>query len=114
MIVSGVLFVLFDIAATVFVVSVIARLAFDRRSRRARTWPATTRSARSRGAASHTYGYWHPDWMDSDASFARHPAGRSRKTPDDGYAYPKGPDDDPDFLRALEQRIREMRGESTD
>jgi hypothetical protein len=50
----------------------------------------------------------------AEASFARHPAGRFRKTAADGYARPRGPDDDPDFLRALEQRIRGMRGESTD
>lgn len=30
-----------------------------------------------------------------------HPAGRNRREP------PKGPDDDPDFLRSLEERLRE-------
>jgi hypothetical protein len=63
---------------------------------------------------SHTYSHWHPDRVAAEASFARHPAGRFRKTAADGYARPRGPDDDPDFLRALEQRIRGMRGESTD
>jgi hypothetical protein len=114
MLVSGVLFVLFDIAATVFLVSAIVRLAAARRSRRARTWPTATRTARTRNLPSVTYGDWHPDWVSAESSFARHPAGRSRQMPAEGYTLPKGPDDDPDFLRALEQRIRGMRGENTD
>jgi hypothetical protein len=114
MLVSGVLFVLFDIAATVFLVSAIVRLAASRRSRHARTWPAARRPARARDLPALTYGDWHPDWVSAESSFARHPAGRSRQTPADGCALPKGPDDDPEFLRALEQRIREMRGENTD
>ncbi|MGH3170227.1 MAG: hypothetical protein ACRDN0_30635 [Trebonia sp.] len=114
MLVSGVLFVLFDIVATMLIVSTVVRLAASRRSRRARTWPATTRTLRSRVMPSHAFVYRHADWADADASFARHPAGRFRKAPLDGFAGPKGPDDDPEFLHALERRIRQMRGESTD
>jgi hypothetical protein len=54
----------------------------------------------------HTYVYWYPDWAAADASVARHPAGRSRKTPVEGWPLPKGPDDDPDFLRELDRRIK--------
>jgi peptidoglycan/LPS O-acetylase OafA/YrhL len=53
---------------------------------------------------------WDPDdvlgenglrWTGEDDAVARHPAGRART------AYrPKGPDDDPEFLRALDRAIR--------
>jgi len=42
-------------------------------------------------------------WTDADDAVARHPAGRARS---DSSRGPKGPDDDPDFLRALDQAIR--------
>jgi hypothetical protein len=43
-------------------------------------------------------------WTDADDAVARHPAGRGKAT--DGHAAAKGPDDDPEFLRALGQAIR--------
>ena len=43
-------------------------------------------------------------WTDADDAAARHPAGRGRAV--DGQAPPKGPDDDPEFLRALDRAIR--------
>ena len=42
-------------------------------------------------------------WTGADEAVARHPAGRAR-TP--GITAPKGPDDDPEFLRALDRAIR--------
>lgn len=42
-------------------------------------------------------------WTDADDAVARHPAGRARLT-GTGRA-PKGPDDDPEFLRALDRAI---------
>jgi hypothetical protein len=42
-------------------------------------------------------------WTDADDAAARHPAGRGRVT---GHLAPKGPDDDPEFLRALGRAIR--------
>ena len=42
-------------------------------------------------------------WTGADEAVARHPAGRAR-TP--GTTAPKGPDDDPEFLRALDRAIR--------
>ena len=42
-------------------------------------------------------------WTDADDAVARHPAGRARTS---GGVVPKGPDDDPEFLRALERAIR--------
>jgi hypothetical protein len=40
----------------------------------------------------------------ADYALARHPAGRARGA-DTGRAAPKGPDDDPEFLRALDRAI---------
>ena|SRR6266496_101330 len=44
-------------------------------------------------------------WTRADDAVARHPAGRARVN---GVvrAAPRGPDDDPEFLRALDRRIR--------
>jgi hypothetical protein len=41
-------------------------------------------------------------WTDADDAVARHPAGRARVA----ATRPKGPDDDPEFLRALDRAIR--------
>jgi hypothetical protein len=43
-------------------------------------------------------------WTSTDDAAARHPAGRAEVT--DAQTTPKGPDDDPEFLRALDQAIR--------
>jgi peptidoglycan/LPS O-acetylase OafA/YrhL len=43
-------------------------------------------------------------WTDADDAVARHPAGRARAA--GGPGAPKGPDDDADFLRALDRTIR--------
>lgn len=45
-------------------------------------------------------------WTAADDAIARHPAGRSKKPGLDGRTPPKGPDDDPEFLRQLDHRIR--------
>ena len=42
-------------------------------------------------------------WTDADDAIARHPAGRARTT---ASMVPAGPDDDPEFLRALDRAIR--------
>ncbi len=42
-------------------------------------------------------------WTDADDAVARHPAGRAMAT--DPLAIPRGPDDDPEFLRALSRAI---------
>jgi len=43
-------------------------------------------------------------WTDADDAAARHPAGRGKVTAHP--VAPKGPDDDPEFLRALGRAIR--------
>jgi Phospholipase_D-nuclease N-terminal len=42
-------------------------------------------------------------WTDEDDAVARHPAGRAMAA--DPLAIPKGPDDDPEFLRMLSRAI---------
>lgn len=42
-------------------------------------------------------------WTDADDAVARHHAGRARVS---ATARPRGPDDDPQFLRALDRAIR--------
>jgi len=42
-------------------------------------------------------------WTDADDAVARHPAGRAKTQ---GATLPRGPDDDPAFLRALDRAIR--------
>ena len=42
-------------------------------------------------------------WTDADDAVARHPAGRARAS---ATTMPAGPDDDPEFLRALDRAIR--------
>ena len=44
-------------------------------------------------------------WTDADEAVARHPAGRARVA-DADRGMPRGPDDDPEFLRALDRAIR--------
>ena len=43
-------------------------------------------------------------WTAADDAVARHPAGRAMAA-DAARATPKGPDDDPDFIRALDRAI---------
>lgn len=114
MLVSGVLFVLFDIVILMFVVGIAVRLVIPRRKQRTATWPTTTRSVRSHFMPSHTYAPAPADQAAAEAALARHPASRLRNASAGGRTFPKGPDDDPEFLRALSQRIRQMRGENPD
>jgi hypothetical protein len=98
------------IIAVTFVVGAIAWLVY-RATLRAGPRLTSRFTAGPRAMPAHTYVYWHPDWAAAEASVARHPAGRFRKTPADGWAGPKGPDDDPDFLRELDRRIKGASGE---
>jgi hypothetical protein len=98
------------IIATTFVVGAIAWL-IARRSWRARSWSAD--HAALLALASHGDGdlTWSTHRTAEDDAIARHPAGRSRKPAAESLTVPRGPDDDPDFLRFLDQR---MRGTSAD
>ena len=96
------------IIAATFIVGAIAWL-ITRRTRRTRSLviPQARRGRRrGRAAADRTW----PAWTAAEAA-ARHPAGRSRQAPPGNGKLPTGPDDDPEFLRQLDRRIR---GTSTD
>jgi hypothetical protein len=112
------------IIATTFLVGAIAWVAVRPASRvRYKRYPRFPRyrhpryprfTTGHRIMPTHTYVYWYPDWAAADDSVARHPAGRSRKIQAEGWAPPKGPDDDPDFLRELDRRIKDIRDDESE
>lgn len=69
--------------------------------------PGPRRSLGPRGLRGWDYPRYLRDerWTDADDAVARHPAGRARAA-DAGTPAPKGPDDDLEFLRALDRFIR--------
>jgi hypothetical protein len=92
---------IYIIAAT-FVVGAFAWL-IARRSWRTKSW--VTAKADPGTVADADFG-WYSTWTATDTAIARHPAGRSRQAPDGRGNLPKGPDDDQEFLRQLDHRIR--------
>ena len=101
------------IIAATFIVGAIAWL-LARRSARTRSWATGCVGRATLVDPADTDPTWYPNWVaadmadsakDADAAVARHPAGRSRKT-QGGRPIPMGPDDDPEFLRQLDSRIR--------
>ena len=74
-------------------------------------WLIVRQPVRSSPAPLAAARYWGPDddyfragpWTNADPAVARHPAGRARVA---ATARPRGPDDDPEFLRALDRAIR--------
>jgi hypothetical protein len=96
------------IIAATFIVGAMAWL-IGRRSWRARSLSELAELSDSHTALPAIASHGEPDfswdtqWTAADDAIARHPAGRSRKPAD---CLPKGPDDDLDFLRLLDQRIR--------
>jgi hypothetical protein len=76
-----------------------------RRRRRARRWQQHL-------AAHVTLGqYDGADWysgrpLTAAEALARHPASQARRADGPAHAMPLGPDDDPEFLRQLSERIR--------
>jgi hypothetical protein len=76
------------IISATFIVGALAWL-IARRSRRSKSW-ATASAGDTR----------HSPWATADAAVARHPAARAKQH------VPHGPDDDPEFLRHLDRRIR--------
>ncbi len=82
------------IISATFIAGALAWL-IARRSRRSKSWVT----------ASAGYTLYSP-WAAADAAVARHPAARAKKLSRDRQHVPHGPDDDPDFLRQLDRRIR--------
>jgi hypothetical protein len=91
-----------SIIATTFVIGAIAW--FIARRSRAKASLAANQADRITliGQGDLEFG-WYGEWTPADDAIARHPAGRSRK---DCLTLPKGPDDDPEFLRQLQHWIR--------
>jgi hypothetical protein len=81
------------IISATFIVGALAWL-IARRSRRTKSW--VTASA----------GTWYSPWATTDAEVARHPVARAKQPSRDRQHVPQGPDDDPEFLRQLDRRIR--------
>jgi hypothetical protein len=98
------------VIATTFIAGAIAWL-ITRRSWRTRSWTTdhishATFPAPGFTGPGDTDVIWYAHWTGADEAVARHPAGRSKHTTQGGLAAPKGPDDDPEFLRLLDHRIR--------
>jgi hypothetical protein len=91
-----------SIIATTFIIGAIAWF-IARRSRDKASWAANQADRMTLIGQGDADIDWYAEWTAADDAIARHPAGRSRK---DGLILPKGPDDDPDFLRQLEHWIR--------
>jgi hypothetical protein len=104
------------IIAVTFAVGAVAWLVYRTKLRhrtvsRGKSWPTSGYATGPRVIAppatpTHTYLYWDSRWAATEASVARHPAGRFRKIPGEAWPCPKGPDDDPGFLRELDRRIK--------
>jgi hypothetical protein len=94
------------IIALTFIVGAAAwYLARRRTRRRARRWPQNLASHVTLGQ------YDGSDWhqgrpLTAAEALARHPASQARRAAGDARAVPLGPDDDPEFLHQLSERIR--------
>jgi hypothetical protein len=92
------------IIAVTFVLGAVAWYA-TRPRRRARRWPENLASHVTLGQ------YDGAEWyqgrpLTAAEALARHPASQAWRAAEVGRAAPIGPDDDPEFLRQLSERIR--------
>ena len=69
-------------------------------------WLIARRSRRSKSWVTASAGTWYSPWATADAAVARHPAARAKQPSHDRQHIQQGPDDDPEFLRQLDRRIR--------
>lgn len=92
------------IIAATFIAGAIAWL-ISRRPRRMTSWPAGRVSRAPLPRPIETDPAFFAHWAAAEAAVTRHPAGRSKQTTSSAPAGPKGPDDDPEFLRMLDRRI---------
>jgi hypothetical protein len=88
-----------------FIVGAVAWLIAGR-SRPASAWTNSNGGRLTLAGPGDTDFGWYTRWTAADDAIARHPAGRSRRPGPDGWTLAKGPDDDPEFLRQLDHRIR--------
>jgi hypothetical protein len=95
------------IIAATFIAGALAWL-ISRRSRRITSWAAVRVSRAPLPRPIETDPAMFAQWAAAEAAVTRHPAGRSKQAgqrASGGPAGPKGPDDDPEFLRMLDRRI---------
>lgn len=92
------------IIAVTFVAGAIAWY-LTRPRRRRRAWPRILASYSTYGDYD-SAGYYRGRPMTAETALARHPASKARRTDGPVQATPVGPDDDPEFLRQLSERIR--------
>jgi hypothetical protein len=69
-------------------------------------WLIARRSRRSKSRVTASAGTWYSPWATADAAVARHLAARGKQPSRDRQHIQQGPDDDPEFLRQLDRRIR--------
>jgi hypothetical protein len=96
------------IIAVTFIAGALAWVIAGRHSR-ARHWPATAIDHLAIASLDDVNIIWYPHRPGAgtaDAALARHPAGRSRMRGRQVPSVPRGPDDDPEFLRQLARRIQ--------
>jgi hypothetical protein len=96
------------IIASTFIVGAVAWYLTRSRRRRVSRW--------RRNLASHVMlgqfdgvGLYPGGRMTAEAALARHPASQARRATEPARIMPAGPDDDPEFLRQLAERIRRER-----
>jgi len=96
------------IIAVTFIVGAVA-WHLTRTRRRARRWPRTLAGHVTMGNY-YGSGLYHGRPMTAaEAAVARHPASQAKRAEGPVRAVPAGPDDDPEFLRQLAERIRRER-----
>jgi Phospholipase_D-nuclease N-terminal len=96
------------VIAVTFIAGAIAWLIVRQPARGLNSGPipaVPTRDPVDRGSSGDAAQFRGERWTAEDDAVARHPAGRARVS-DPAHAAPKGPDDDPAFLRALDRAIR--------
>jgi Phospholipase_D-nuclease N-terminal len=93
------------IITVTFIGGAIAWLIVRQPARRSSSLPLTPAAPWNPESSDDENSFRIDRWTDADDAVARHPAGRARLT-DAALAAPKGPDDDLDFLRALDRVIR--------
>jgi hypothetical protein len=94
------------VIAVTFIAGAIAWL-IARRNWRGSLWPPATAQLTIDDFGNANV-IWYSPWMPENAdgsAVSRHPAGRSIRAQLSGWVAPKGPDDDPEFLRQLDERI---------
>jgi hypothetical protein len=96
------------IIASTFIVGAFAWYLIRFRRRRVSRWRRNLASHVTLGQFDGA-GLYRGGPMTAEAALARHPASQARRAAEPAPIMPAGPDDDPEFLRQLAERIRRDR-----